>query len=182
MSALSILWVLSPIPPSHLSPPFGLVPASATFFAAMDPDGMHLGNVKTAKIFIKNFFQDFKAILGKGHVIKTFEKCDFEPIRQHLNEQKIIRKAISDQERKANKEDRNKVMFKFGYALVDGHLEKVGNFNMVSNHSYGKGIASCDVHVCLVLLHRNLQVPFVAVVSTQRWASSNLVCSPNKYL
>lgn len=91
---------------------------------------MHLGNPKTSKIFIKNFFTDFKVVLGKGHVIKNFEKCDFEPIRQHLNEQKIIRKAISDQEKKANKEDRNKVMFKFGYAIVDGHLEKVGNFNM----------------------------------------------------
>ncbi|CAB9519858.1 DNA topoisomerase 1 [Seminavis robusta] len=103
---------------------------AATFFAAMDPDGMHLGNPKTAKIFIRNFFDDFKTVLGKKHVIKSFDKCDFEPIRQHLNEQKIIRKAISDQEKKANKEDRNKVMFKFGYSLVDGHIEKVGNYNM----------------------------------------------------
>ena len=63
---------------------------SATFFAAMDPDGMHLGNPKTSKIFIKNFFADFRSILGKGHVIKDFKKCDFEPIRKHLNEQKII--------------------------------------------------------------------------------------------
>jgi DNA topoisomerase-1 len=103
---------------------------SATFFAAMDPDGMHLGNPKTAKIFIKNFFADFKSTLGRGHVIKDFKKCDFEPIRKHLEEQKIIRKAISDQERKANKDDRNKAMFKFGYAQVDGHIEKVGNYNM----------------------------------------------------
>ncbi len=103
---------------------------SATFFAAMDPDGMHLGNPKTAKIFIKNFFADFKATLGRGHVIKDFKKCDFAPIRKHLEEQKIIRKAISDQERKANKDDRNKAMFKFGYAQVDGHIEKVGNYNM----------------------------------------------------
>lgn len=103
---------------------------AATFFAAMDPDGMHLGNPKTAKIFIKNFFTDFKDTLGKGHVIKHFAKCDFEPIRRHLEEQKIIRKAISDKERKANKDDRNKTMFKFGYAQVDGHIEKVGNYNM----------------------------------------------------
>jgi len=102
----------------------------ATFFAAMDPEGMHLGNPKTAKIFIKNFFDDFKKILGKGHVIKDFKKCDFEPIRQHLNEQKIIRKAITDEERKKNKEGRNQAMFKFGFAIVDGHLEKVGNYNM----------------------------------------------------
>ena len=115
---------------SYPFPTFLLSTCSATFFAAMDPDGMHLGNPKTGKIFIKNFFADFKATLGKGHVIKNFEKCDFEPIRLYLNEQKIIRKAISDTEKKANKEDRNKVMYQFGYALVDGHIEKVGNFNM----------------------------------------------------
>ena len=91
---------------------------------------MHLGNPKTAKIFQKNFFQDFKALLGRGHLIKDFKKCDFEPIRQHLNEQKMIRKAITDEERRANKEDRNQVLFRFGYAIVDGHLERVGNFNM----------------------------------------------------
>jgi DNA topoisomerase-1 len=104
--------------------------SSATFFAAVDPEGMHLGNPNTAKIFIKNFFHDFKAILGKNHVIKDFKKCDFEPIRTHLNQQKIIKKAITDEERKANKEDRNQVLFKYGYALVDGHLERVGNYNM----------------------------------------------------
>ena len=47
---------------------------SATFFAAMDPEGMHLGNPKTAPIFIKNFMADFRAILGKKHEIKDFKK------------------------------------------------------------------------------------------------------------
>lgn len=113
--------------PVELTP---LQEEAATFFAAMDPDGMHLGNPKTAKIFINNFFSDFRQILGKSHIIKDFKKCDFEPIRQHLNEQKIIRKAITDEERKSNKEDRNQAMFKYGFAIVDGHLEKVGNYNM----------------------------------------------------
>lgn len=103
---------------------------AATFFAAVDPEGMHLGNKKTAPIFIKNFFTDFKKILGKGHVIKDFKKCDFSAIREHLEEQKIIRKAITDEQKKINKSERNEVMFKYGYALVDGHIEKVGNYNM----------------------------------------------------
>mmetsp|Transcript_3561 Transcript_3561/g.8511 ORF Transcript_3561/g.8511 Transcript_3561/m.8511 type:complete len:762 (-) Transcript_3561:992-3277(-) len=103
---------------------------AATFFAAMDPEGMHLGNPKTAKIFIDNFFADFKKTLGKGHVIKTFKKCDFGPISRHLEEQKMVRKAITDDERKANKEVKNQAMFQFGFALVDGHIEKVGNYNM----------------------------------------------------
>eukprot|EP00522_Entomoneis_paludosa_P016784 CAMPEP_0172459264 /NCGR_PEP_ID=MMETSP1065-20121228/31796_1 /TAXON_ID=265537 /ORGANISM="Amphiprora paludosa, Strain CCMP125" /LENGTH=753 /DNA_ID=CAMNT_0013213881 /DNA_START=115 /DNA_END=2376 /DNA_ORIENTATION=+ len=113
--------------------PVDLTPAqeeAATFFAAMDPDGMHLGNPKTAPIFIKNFFADFKGILGRQHVIQKFEKCDFSPIRQHLNEQKMIRKAITDDEKKANKEDRNQVLHRFGFAIVDGHIERVGNYNM----------------------------------------------------
>lgn len=91
---------------------------------------MHLGNKKTAPIFIKNFFADFKAVLGKNHIIKDFKKCDFDPIRKHLDEQKIVRKAITDAERKVNKDVKNETMFKFGYSLVDGHLEKVGNYNM----------------------------------------------------
>ena len=113
-----------------LSFSFQLIYHRATFFASMDPDGMHLGNPKTSKIFIQNFFADFREVIGKKHIIKDFKKCDFEPIRKHLNEQKIIRKAITDEERKANKEGRNQAMFKYGFAIVDGHLEKVGNYNM----------------------------------------------------
>ena len=90
---------------------------------------MHLGNPKTAPIFIKNFMADFRAILGKKHMIKDFDKCDFGPIRRHLNEDKLVKKAITDAERKVNKDVKNTAMFKYGYSLVDGHLEKVGNYN-----------------------------------------------------
>ena len=104
---------------------------------------MHLGNPKTSKIFIKNFFTDFKDVLGRKHTIKKFELCDFEPIRKHLNEQKIIRKAITDAERKANKDGRNQALFQFGFAIVDGHVEKVGNYNMVGKDVQQLWSASC---------------------------------------
>jgi len=113
--------------PVDLTPP---QEEAATFMAGMDPDGMHLGNPKTAKIFTKNFFADFRVLLGKKHVIKDYSKCDFGPIRRHLNEQKMIKKAITDDEKKTRKEDNNRVLFQYGYAIVDGHLERVGNFNM----------------------------------------------------
>jgi len=96
----------------------------------MDPDGMQLGNPKTAEIFTNNFFQDFKDIVNKKHGIKEFKKCDFEPIRKYLNEQNLVKKAMTDEQRKQNKDLRNQAMFRYGYALVDGHIEKVGNFNM----------------------------------------------------
>lgn len=91
---------------------------------------MQLGKPKTAKIFINNFFKDFRLTLGKSHVIKKFDKCDFEPIRKHLNEQKLLRKAVTDAEKAAAKDGREQALYKYGYAIVDGHLEKVGNPNM----------------------------------------------------
>ena len=104
---------------------------AATFFAAMDPDGMHLGNPRTAPIFARNFMADFRSVLGGGgraHV-RDFDKCDFGPMRRHLEEQKLVRRAITDGERRTNKGAKDAAMFRFGYALVDGHLEKVGNYN-----------------------------------------------------
>mmetsp|Transcript_1286 Transcript_1286/g.2201 ORF Transcript_1286/g.2201 Transcript_1286/m.2201 type:complete len:799 (-) Transcript_1286:106-2502(-) len=103
---------------------------AATFMAGMDKNGMHLGNPKTAKIFINNFFTDFKALLGRGHPVKDFAKCDFKRISDHLEEQKMVKKAITDGEKKMNKKIKDQINFKHGYAIVDGHIEKVGNFNM----------------------------------------------------
>ena len=103
---------------------------AATFFAAMDPDGMHLGNARTAPTFVRNFMTDFRAILGKDHAfVRDFDKCDFGRVRRHLEEQKMVKRAITDGERKTNKGAKDAAMFRFGYALVDGHLEKVGNYN-----------------------------------------------------
>lgn len=60
---------------------------AATFFATMlDTDYLN------KPTFIKNFWEDFKAILGRGHVIKTFEKIDFSPIHKwHLTEKERIK-------------------------------------------------------------------------------------------
>lgn len=93
---------------------------------------MHLGNPKTAPIYEKNWFADFRAVLDKDKkkIIKDFKKCNFDAIRAHLDQEKLVKKAITDAERKVNKATKEKVQFKFGYCLVDGHLEKVGNFNM----------------------------------------------------
>lgn len=38
-------------------------------------------------VFIENFFTDWRQLLGKNHVIKKFELCDFTPIYEwHLRE------------------------------------------------------------------------------------------------
>jgi DNA topoisomerase I len=132
------------IPLLYKNQPVVLTPAqeeAATLFAAMDPDGMHLGNPKTVPIFIQNFFADFQLLLGKKHVIQKFEHCNFDAIRQHLQTKKMINKAATDAERLAAKEGRSDALHRFGYAMVDGHLERVGNFNMEPPGTFrGRGI------------------------------------------
>jgi len=102
----------------------------ASFFAAMPPDGPQLGNPKTKKVFEQNFFDDFKEVLGSNHVIRKFEKCNFDKIREYLDVQKNLRKAATEEEKAAKKAEREKILLKFGYALIDGRVEKMGNFNM----------------------------------------------------
>lgn len=67
----------------------------ATHYAMVAPDGPQLGNPKTAGIFNKNFFRDFKAVLGRGHTIQDFRKCDFGPIRAYLERQREEKKSKS---------------------------------------------------------------------------------------
>lgn len=44
-------------------------------------------------IFLKNFWDGFKEVLGKNHVIKGLDKCDFTPIYEYL---------MADREKKKN--------------------------------------------------------------------------------
>lgn len=102
----------------------------ATFFAAIPNDGPQLGNPKTAKIFTKNFFADFKKVLGKSHEIKSFDGCDFSRIAAHLDKQREDKKNMTKEEKLPEKEKKEKEMYTNGFAFVDGHLEKVGNFRI----------------------------------------------------
>ncbi|KAG7377085.1 DNA topoisomerase 1 [Phytophthora pseudosyringae] len=102
----------------------------ASFYAAIPKDGPQLGNPKTAKIFNKNFFTDFKKVLGKQHEIKTFEGCDFSRIAAHLEKLREEKKSMTKEEKQPEKEKREMELFTNGFAFVDGHLEKVGNFRI----------------------------------------------------
>ncbi|KAE9206142.1 DNA topoisomerase 1 [Phytophthora fragariae] len=102
----------------------------ASFYAAIPKDGPQLGNPKTAKIFNKNFFTDFKKVMGKQHEVKTFEGCDFSKIAAHLEKLREEKKSMTKEEKQPEKEKREMEIFTNGFAFVDGHLEKVGNFRI----------------------------------------------------
>lgn len=72
------------------------------------------------KIFNKNFWNEFKKILGKGHIIQTLEDCDFRKYNDILvaiNEKKKELKNIIDEDIYKN-------------AIVDGKKQPVGNYRI----------------------------------------------------
>lgn len=110
--------------PIHLPPDLEEL---ASFYAAMPEDGPQLGDPETRPVFQKNFFADFRAALGKGHTIQKFADCDFSRIKRHLDQEKIIKKAATVDEKAATKQEKEVIQFHYGFALIDDHLERVGN-------------------------------------------------------
>jgi DNA topoisomerase-1 len=118
------------VPLYHKGAPVELTPECeelATFYAMCPEDGPQLGNGETRPVFRQNFFEDFRKALGKDHEIKKFNDLDFSRIREHIDKEKLIKKAATVDEKAAAKEEKMALQGKFGFALVDGHLEKVGN-------------------------------------------------------
>jgi len=47
--------------------------------------------------FIENFMNDWRQILGKNHIIKKFELCDFTPIYEwHMKEKEKKKQMTSE--------------------------------------------------------------------------------------
>ena len=103
-----------------------------------------LGNVvdnwTKDKIFNQNFWKDFKKYLSPEHkiIFKKFSKIDWSDIILKINkakdvvvtkEEKIYKKALNEEKKR-----------EYGYALLDGKKEKIGNF-VIEPQSifYGRG-------------------------------------------
>ncbi|KAI9090445.1 hypothetical protein DFS34DRAFT_643834 [Phlyctochytrium arcticum] len=100
----------------------------ATFFAGVlgTPNGDN-------PTFQKNFFADFQDILKKSKKttpIKEFDKCDFAPIAEYLAQLREERKAISKEEKLKLKQEKAEIDAKYGWAILDGRKEKVGNYRI----------------------------------------------------
>ena len=97
----------------------------ATFYGRMlDHDYV------TKEVFKENFFKDWKEVMtGKEKdIIKDLSKCDFSEINEHFKKLSEERKARSKEEKKAEKEKNDAIIEEFGFCMMDGHKEKIGNF------------------------------------------------------
>ncbi|XP_041892297.1 DNA topoisomerase I, mitochondrial isoform X3 [Corvus kubaryi] len=97
----------------------------ATFYAKM------LDHEYTTKeIFQNNFFHDWRKEMTseEQELIKDLDKCDFREIHKYFVEKNEARKALPKEEKQKLKEEADKIQEEYGYCILDGHREKIGNF------------------------------------------------------
>eukprot|EP00877_Chromochloris_zofingiensis_P012806 jgi/Chrzof1/777/Cz01g28140.t1 len=108
--------------------PVDLTPAEeevATMYAVMKET-----DYVKKDIFNKNFWGDFKEVLGKNHVIQSLSKCDFTPIYEWHMAEREKKKAMTKEEKLKIKEEKDAKEAKYKFALVDDRQEQVGNFRV----------------------------------------------------
>ncbi|XP_056340302.1 DNA topoisomerase I, mitochondrial [Oenanthe melanoleuca] len=97
----------------------------ATFYAKM------LDHEYTTKeIFQNNFFHDWRKEMTseEQEIIKELDKCDFREIHKYFVDKNEARKALPKEEKQKLKEEADKIQEEYGYCILDGHREKIGNF------------------------------------------------------
>jgi len=96
----------------------------ATYYA--DPKYDMYKNPK----FNKNFWKDWSKLIDKSLNITDFNKCDFSLIKKYLMDKKLEKKMTkkTPEELKLEKEEKNKLMEKYKYAIVDGKRQPIDNY------------------------------------------------------
>ncbi|XP_071409117.1 DNA topoisomerase I, mitochondrial [Pithys albifrons albifrons] len=97
----------------------------ATFYAKM------LNHEYTTKeIFQNNFFHDWRKEMTseEQEIIQDLDKCDFSEIHKYFVDQSEARKVLPKEEKQKLKEEADKIQEEYGYCILDGHREKIGNF------------------------------------------------------
>ena len=84
------------------------------------------------KKFKKNFWKDWRLILGKNHEIQEFDNCDFSLINNYLQKKKEIKKNISKEEKEKIKNIKNLKAEKYNYAIIDGKKQPIDNYKIES--------------------------------------------------
>ncbi|RWS21773.1 DNA topoisomerase 1-like protein, partial [Leptotrombidium deliense] len=99
----------------------------ATFYGRMlDHD------YTTKESFNKNFFKDWKKFMSKDEkeLITDLKKCDFREINEYFKEQSEKRKQMTKEEKQEKKAREEEIQKEYGYCIVDGHKQKIGNYKI----------------------------------------------------
>ncbi|KAI6220979.1 DNA topoisomerase I [Aphelenchoides fujianensis] len=99
----------------------------ASFYAKM------LDHEYTSKVaFNTNFFKDWRKVMNREEKerIADLSKCDFRAMRDYFAEETEKRKAMSKEEKAKIKEAKEAEAKVYGFAFIDGHKQKIGNFRI----------------------------------------------------
>ena len=66
----------------------------------------------------------------EASVITDFSKCDFTSIHAYYKERSEERKQMTKEQKAAIKADNEKIVEEYGWCMIDGHKEKIGNFKI----------------------------------------------------
>jgi DNA topoisomerase-1 len=77
--------------------------------------------------FNKNFFNDWKKILGKNTIIKSLDLCDFTKMKSYLDNEKEKKKLNKTNEDTQNDNDNDT---KYKTAILDGKIQDVSNYRI----------------------------------------------------
>ncbi|CAL1262202.1 unnamed protein product [Larinioides sclopetarius] len=86
----------------------------------------------TKDIFKYNFFTDWREVMTSKErkEITDFHKCDFRDFHAYYKEQAEERKMMPKEEKLRIKEENEALTHKYGFCLIDGHKQKIGNFKI----------------------------------------------------
>ncbi|KAG9470251.1 hypothetical protein GDO78_018474 [Eleutherodactylus coqui] len=86
----------------------------------------------TKEIFQNNFYTDWRTQMTKEEkkTIKHLHKCDFSEIHKYFFDKNEARKALPKEEKQKLKEEASALQEEYGYCMLDGHREKIGNFKI----------------------------------------------------
>ncbi|CAG2105154.1 unnamed protein product, partial [Medioppia subpectinata] len=82
--------------------------------------------------FNKNFFKDWRKTMTEDEkqTISDLKKCNFKDMATHFKEESEKRKQKTKEEKQEIKKQNEKLIEEYGYCIVDGHKQKIGNFRI----------------------------------------------------
>ncbi|KAJ8010610.1 hypothetical protein DPEC_G00076860 [Dallia pectoralis] len=86
----------------------------------------------TKSVFQENFFNDWREEMTKEEreQINKLSKCDFSHINKYFLEKSEEKKAMTKEQKLVLKEENIQLTEEYGFCLLDGHREKIGNFRV----------------------------------------------------
>lgn len=84
------------------------------------------------EIFNKNFFEDWRKEMTNEErkIIKDLKKCNFKEMHSYFVKKNEERKNWTKEQKQVLKEQNEAILEEYGYCLMDGHRQRVGNFKI----------------------------------------------------